>query len=165
MAMVSGVRSTLNPNAPPFIPMAVRQVEDFSPEWYELITTSTWFRDYWLNQQQQGDDGFYGDGEDGFCGNDVIELLPDSIDDEDFFNMEAQFEEFISETREGNRSPLSNKGMLQNGLAKDGEALIKNLSSPKGRGLKSPVEPPKYWEKPAKHISPRCSPRPIQQPR
>ncbi|GMN53711.1 hypothetical protein TIFTF001_022848 [Ficus carica] len=32
MALVSGVRSSLNPNAPLFVPAALHQVEDFSPE-------------------------------------------------------------------------------------------------------------------------------------
>ncbi|KAK2978955.1 hypothetical protein RJ640_017519 [Escallonia rubra] len=58
MALVSGGRSTLNPNAPLFILAVVRQVEDFSPEWWQLVTTSTWFHDYWLSQHQ-GEDGFY----------------------------------------------------------------------------------------------------------
>ncbi|KAK1404512.1 hypothetical protein POM88_004117 [Heracleum sosnowskyi] len=41
MALVSGGRSSLNPNAQLFVPAAVRQVEDFSPEWWQLVTTST----------------------------------------------------------------------------------------------------------------------------
>ncbi|GMP86607.1 hypothetical protein CsSME_00039321 [Camellia sinensis var. sinensis] len=120
MALVSGGRSTLNPNAPLFIPAAVRQVEDFSPEWWELVTTASWFRDYWLSQQQ-GEDGFYGNGEDEFSGNDVVDLLPDTIDlsiDDEFSIMEAQFEEFIlsSEAAEASKSSLSSmKGVPQNG--------------------------------------------------
>ncbi|KAG4912931.1 hypothetical protein JHK85_054306 [Glycine max] len=96
MALVSGGRSTLNPNAPLYIPAAFRQVEDFSPEWWQLVTTLTWYHDYWLSQQH--DDGaFY--GEDGFDGNDVVDLLPDSFD---FDAGEDLFEEFIrsSESQE-----------------------------------------------------------------
>ncbi|KAA8518073.1 hypothetical protein F0562_015547 [Nyssa sinensis] len=170
MALVSGGRSTLNPNAPLFIPAAVRQVEDFSPEWWELVTTSTWFHDYWLGEHQ-GEDGFYGNDEDEFDGQDIADLLPDTIDlvtDEDFSNMEAQFEEFI-QSGEANKSSLSAlKEMPENGLAMDAEALIKSLSlskSSKERGPKSPVESAKYWEKPAKCVSPKCSHRRIQQPR
>ncbi|XP_065851926.1 uncharacterized protein [Euphorbia lathyris] len=55
MALVSGGRSTLNPDAPLFIPAAYRQVEDFSPEWWQLVTTSTWYRDYWLSQHQDAE--------------------------------------------------------------------------------------------------------------
>ncbi|KAJ0258435.1 hypothetical protein HA466_0072250 [Hirschfeldia incana] len=44
MAMVSGRRSTLNPDAPLFVPAAVRQVEDFSPEWWQLSMPLIFFR-------------------------------------------------------------------------------------------------------------------------
>ena len=86
----------MNPNAPLFIPAALRQVEDFSPEWWQLVTTSTWYGDYWLSQRQ-GEDGFYENAEeDDF---DVADLLPETFefddDGEDFSNMETQFEEFL----------------------------------------------------------------------
>ncbi|XP_071720763.1 protein EARLY RESPONSIVE TO DEHYDRATION 15-like [Rutidosis leptorrhynchoides] len=96
MAMVSSQGgSTLNPNAPLFIPAAVRQVEDFSPEWWQLVTTSTWFHDYWLSQQQ-GEDGFFGNAMNNFENDDIVDMLPDSIDtDEDILSMEAQYEQFL----------------------------------------------------------------------
>lgn len=102
MALVSGGRSTLNPNAPPFIPAAFRQVEDFSPEWWNLVKTSTWFHDYWLSQHQD-DENFEGD--DG-ADDDVLNLLPETFDlgiDEESFNQEFQMEEMVqfSETKEG----------------------------------------------------------------
>lgn len=43
--------STLNPNAPMFVPLAYRTVEDFSDEWWTLVQTSPWFRDYWLKER------------------------------------------------------------------------------------------------------------------
>ncbi|KDO44847.1 hypothetical protein CISIN_1g032323mg [Citrus sinensis] len=46
----SSSTSTLNPNAPMFIPFAYRMVEDFSDEWWALIQSSPWFRDYWLQE-------------------------------------------------------------------------------------------------------------------
>lgn len=96
MTLVSGQTSTLNPNAPLFVPAAVRQVEDFSPEWWDLVTTSTWFHDYWLSQQQ---DGFFGNTEDDFDFPDVADLLPDSIDtDEETLAMESQYEQFLLST-------------------------------------------------------------------
>ncbi|KZV18295.1 protein EARLY RESPONSIVE TO DEHYDRATION 15-like [Dorcoceras hygrometricum] len=161
MALVSGRRSTLNPNAQPFIPASVRQVEDFSPEWWNLVTTSTWFHDYWTSQQR-GEDDFVEN--DGFVGGDVV--LPDNIDlgvDEDILNMEAQFEEFLqlAETGHGDKA----KGMSENGLISNSEALIKSISVPKERDLRSPKEAMRYWEKPAKHVGPKHSPRFIQQPR
>lgn len=93
MAMVSGRRSTLNPDAPLFVPAAVRQVEDFSPEWWQLVTTSTWYHDYWISQHQ-GPDGFYDNGENENGGGqvDVADLLPESFDFddmEDFFDTDA----------------------------------------------------------------------------
>ncbi|GFP81395.1 protein early responsive to dehydration 15 [Phtheirospermum japonicum] len=96
MALVSGGRSTLN--VPLYIPAAIRQVEDFSPEWWSLVNTATWFRDYWISQQQ---------GEDIFeHGNDVVQLLPDTIDlgvDVDILDMEAQFEKFL-QSSEGSKA-------------------------------------------------------------
>ncbi|KAL5732938.1 hypothetical protein ACOSP7_032283 [Xanthoceras sorbifolium] len=43
--------SSLNPNAPMFIPFAYRTVEDFSDQWWALIQSSPWFRDYWLQER------------------------------------------------------------------------------------------------------------------
>ncbi|CAK7325945.1 unnamed protein product [Dovyalis caffra] len=43
--------STLNPNAPLFVPLSYRTVEDFSDQWWALVQTSPWFRDYWLEER------------------------------------------------------------------------------------------------------------------
>ncbi|KAM4080023.1 hypothetical protein ACJW30_09G160800 [Castanea mollissima] len=155
MALVSGGRSTLNPNAPLFIPAAFRQVEDFSPEWWQLITTSTWYRDYWLSQHQ-GEDGFYDNAEVDFNSVNVADLLPESFDfddDDDFSSMEAQFEEFIQSSE--------TEGFGVNAA----EAVMKNLKSLEERSPKAPVQPAKYAEKATKGLSAKCSPRRIQQPR
>lgn len=71
----SALRSSLNPNAPIFVPAAFKQVEDFSPQWWELVQTTAWFRDYWFheNQHQEAFDTFYRE-------DDIEDLLPDSID-------------------------------------------------------------------------------------
>lgn len=121
--LVSGRRrSTLNPDAPLFIPAAFRQVEDFSPEWWKLITTSTWFHDYWLSQHQNAD-GSYDNGDN------VADLLPDTFDigtDEDFSHLEAQFEEFIlsSESEQQHKvAPL----LASNGVQKTGMCSSKQL--------------------------------------
>jgi hypothetical protein len=45
--------STLNPNAPSFVPLAYRAVEDFSEQWWALVQSSPWFRDYWLEERFQ----------------------------------------------------------------------------------------------------------------
>ncbi|XP_010450075.1 PREDICTED: polyadenylate-binding protein-interacting protein 2-like isoform X1 [Camelina sativa] len=67
--------STLNPNAPVFDPVGFREVEDFSPKWWDLVTTSKWFRDFWLssNSEYEFDDG-----------------------DDDFSVFEEEFEEMIA---------------------------------------------------------------------
>lgn len=98
MALVSGGgSSTLNPNAPLYIPAAFRQVEDFSPEWWQLVTKFTWYHDYWLNHQDQ--EGFY-----EFDANNAADLLPDTFDldaaeEEDLLLMEAQLEDFIQSSQ------------------------------------------------------------------
>ncbi|KAJ6870432.1 protein EARLY RESPONSIVE TO DEHYDRATION 15-like isoform X2 [Populus alba x Populus x berolinensis] len=131
MALVSGGRSTLNPDAPLFVPAAYRQVEDFSPEWWQLVTTTTWFRDYWLSQHQD-ENGFYDNAEDefGLDGNNVADLLPDTFDLDagDYFSsLESQFAGFAEE----GSSPLPSNGMLANGLVLEAEAPKKET------GLKS----------------------------
>lgn len=50
------VSSSLNPNAPLFIPAALLQVEDFSPQWWDLITTTAWFRDHWSREHAHLDE-------------------------------------------------------------------------------------------------------------
>lgn len=51
MEVMSGrPASALNPDAPLFVPMAYRAVEDFSDEWWDLVKSTAWFRDYWLRE-------------------------------------------------------------------------------------------------------------------
>ncbi|THG01569.1 hypothetical protein TEA_023304 [Camellia sinensis var. sinensis] len=45
------ISSNLNPEAPIFVPSAYRAVEDFSDEWWFLVHSSPWFRDYWLRER------------------------------------------------------------------------------------------------------------------
>ena len=129
------------------------------------MTTSTWFHDYWLSQQQ-GEGGFFGNTEDDF--DDVADLLPDSIDtDEDTLTMESQYEQFLL-LAEMERRNAYLKQMPTNGLEMEHEGLMRSLSlskSMKERGPKSPVEVARYWEKPAKPVSPKSRAQRIQQPR
>ncbi|WVZ66953.1 hypothetical protein U9M48_016104 [Paspalum notatum var. saurae] len=89
MAVASS--SSLNPNAPLFIPAAYRQVEDFSPEWWELVKTTAWFRDHWFRQHHQlfHDDAAYAALPDDLLDDDVAALLPDDsvdlLDTDDLF--------------------------------------------------------------------------------
>ncbi|KAF5181310.1 Early responsive to dehydration [Thalictrum thalictroides] len=152
MALVSGGRSTLNPDAPLFIPAVFRQVEDFSPEWWELVKTSTWFQAYWLSEHQE-EDMFDGNDED-----DIANYLPESIDlDEDFSNLEVQLEDFVQyfDAEDANEAAYLafQKGMTQKSVDIDMEALLKSqLKSPKERGSKSPALSPKFLEKPVKYM-------------
>jgi hypothetical protein len=50
----SVVVSTLNPNAPLFVPAAYRVPEDFSPEWWALMETSPAFRGCWMSERLAG---------------------------------------------------------------------------------------------------------------
>ena len=51
MEVISGIStSSLNPFAAPYVPTAFRAVEDFSDDWWELVNSSPWFRDYWLRE-------------------------------------------------------------------------------------------------------------------
>ncbi|KAF8395754.1 hypothetical protein HHK36_019705 [Tetracentron sinense] len=172
MSIASGGRSALNPDAPLFIPAAFRQVEDFSQEWWELVKTSKWFHEYWLNQHQE-EERFDGNADDEAYVDDVANLLPESFDfgiDEELPNLEAQLEELVQYSEAGgeNEPAISvlKKERPRNGLETDAEILMKNLSllkSSKENGPKS--EPAKYCEKPAQCISPKCSTRRIHQPR
>ncbi|KAK6928836.1 hypothetical protein RJ641_005041 [Dillenia turbinata] len=171
MALVSGGRSRLNPDAPLFIPAALRQVEDFSPEWWELVQTSKWYRDYWMSQHP----------EENFDGNsisdeeDVANLLPDDLGiDEDIHNFEAQSVEpywpYGAKQVMGSALYASLREMKPlNGLEMDVGAMMMNLNqckSPNVRGSpKSPIFSAKYNDKPVQRLSPKPASRRIHQPR
>ncbi|PKA61764.1 Protein EARLY RESPONSIVE TO DEHYDRATION 15 [Apostasia shenzhenica] len=159
LAVASGVgRSTLNPNAPLFIPAAFQQVEDFSPEWWELVKTTSWFRDHWFRQHQE-QETFDGDEEE----EDLASLLPDSFD----LGIPDQFSQFDSEFDE-DASFMEMKENGKSGSEVNPEALIKNLNlkSPKNGVMKHLHEPTRYKEKPVQVVSPKSSSRRIiQQPR
>lgn len=168
MALVSGARSTLNPNAPPFIPATFYQVEDFSSEWWELVKTSTWFRDFWLSEHQ--DDDFEGnievDTADAEDNDDV------SIDEAHLTKLSQLEEVYLSYKDIGNTGLFptapKNESTPLNGFEEDTKAFLKKLSvskSPKERGPKSPAGPAKYQQKPVRYVSPKCTPRLIHQPR
>lgn len=130
--------STLNPNAPVFIPMAYYDViEDFSNEWWSLVQSSPWFRDYWLREcfEDPESDALFADADDP--------LLAD---------LDSFFDEFLGkqEEAEGERK---RSGM---------ELITMNALGWKARGK---GETPKYGEKAPKIVNVKVSPRPIQQPR
>ncbi|KAK8942522.1 Protein EARLY RESPONSIVE TO DEHYDRATION 15 [Platanthera zijinensis] len=162
MAVASGVRSsTLNPNAPLFIPASFQQVEDFSPEWWELVKTTSWFRDHWFHQHKE-QETFDGDEEE----EDVAKLLPDSFDlgiDEEFSHFQDQAA-FIDTGKN-----VFNSADRFSGLEAESEEFIRNLTlkSPKSTTAKSVADTARYKEKLVHGMSPpKFSPRRIiQQPR
>ncbi|RAL48655.1 unnamed protein product [Cuscuta campestris] len=164
MALVSGGRSGLNPNAPLFVPASVRALEDFSPEWWNLMNSATWFHDYWLSQQQE-DGTRYGEA---LNDDDVVSLLPETIDvdvDEDVLNMEAQYEEFLQSIAREQMASLAGSMPMPDSSGLSKQSLLRSLSFPNGREFKSTFEAPKYYEKPAKTVSPKWNTRIIHQPR
>ncbi|KAF3794732.1 EARLY RESPONSIVE TO DEHYDRATION 15 protein [Nymphaea thermarum] len=158
MAAAPGIiRSSLNPNAAPFIPSSFQQVEDFSPEWWELVKSSTWFRDYWVDQHQEIVDGVSNGGEE----DDIVALLPETFELEEFPDL---INEGVFFQPEQPKHLMSN----QNG-GLNHEKL--RLDIAESLGLKSPgggtwEQRSKYWEKPPQTVSPRTpNRRIIQQPR
>ncbi|XP_076890063.1 protein EARLY RESPONSIVE TO DEHYDRATION 15-like [Bidens hawaiensis] len=168
MSLVSQGRSTLNPNAPLFIPAAVRQVEDYSPEWWQLVTTSTWFHDYWLSQQQQEQQGA-----DGFIGNtaddtDIIVMLPDSIDtpDYDLSAFDADYVQFMNSIGMGAQiGPGTVRHMPSNGLETEAEMLSSLSLSTSTPGSQREMHMARYPERAVRSFSPRVRSQLIQQPR
>ncbi|KAI4381529.1 hypothetical protein MLD38_007594 [Melastoma candidum] len=159
------VNSTLNPDAPLFIPAAVRQVEDFSPEWWQLVTHSTWYRNYWLSIHPNG---FDESPDEDINGDDIMDLLPDTFDldaGEDLTAMEAQYEEFLrlSEVDEGKASSFAFNGDARKAGETKQSIIVKSLDV-EGLGRRV-MDPAKYVEKPAKNLNFKQSPRCIQQPR
>ncbi|KAM6570778.1 hypothetical protein CsatB_018763 [Cannabis sativa] len=167
MALVSGERSSsssLNPNAPLFVPAALKQVEDFSPEWWELVKTSPWFRDYWLSQNQEEDfDGganAYDNDDDAFDTDDMAN---------DAFDLGFVEEGFTDNSYEAGgetqlKPPSDNKkGSKPNDGQKDVIAIL--LKSMKESEVKWEKMPVSYREKPVQKTSPKIAHFRIQQPR
>jgi hypothetical protein len=153
----------LNPDAPLFVPAAIQQVEDFSPQWWDLVKSTAWFREHWYHEHQQLDDMADSlnafetadhDDDDDFNG-----LLPDAIDDD---NQDDLFYGNTTSTTLPTARPT---------VTLTTDAVLKALVSPKGGdGPKGFPEKPRYTEKATKYAgspSPRggAAPRFIHQPR
>ncbi|CAM0873208.1 unnamed protein product [Alopecurus aequalis] len=149
--MSAMVASSLNPDAPLFVPAAFQQVEDFSPQWWDLVKSTAWFRDHWYHEHQQLDD--MADSLLAFeAEDDLAGLLPDAIDEDLFYD-------HTSSTVQASHPPVTLKT----------DAVLKALVSPKGGDApKGFPEKPRYAEKATKYASsPRSggAPRFIHQPR
>ncbi|KAG6579116.1 Protein EARLY RESPONSIVE TO DEHYDRATION 15, partial [Cucurbita argyrosperma subsp. sororia] len=153
MTLLSGRSFSLNPNAPIFVPFALRNVEDFSPEWWELVTTSPWFQYYWLSQHQEDD---------------FDSSTNDIVTTEEFLDLEeAEFEAMVQSTEADEKpdiKPTAPKNLIKVASHEmDAKRLLEDLVIP--RSPKAPVCPAKYSEKSAKCRSPKHTPRFIHQPR
>ncbi|XP_050211044.1 protein EARLY RESPONSIVE TO DEHYDRATION 15-like [Mercurialis annua] len=131
-------QSTLNPKAPLFVPLAYRTVEDFSDEWWSLVHSSPWFRDYWLQERYQDPQS------DAFLNDDVV--FPDDLDSLIFDGLidDTRIIPHEEEEKEKGKELVSIRGMKWN---------------------KGKVQAPHFMEKVPKIVNVKVSPRMIQQPR
>ncbi|GMJ11868.1 CTC-Interacting Domain 1, LIGHT STRESS-REGULATED 1, LIGHT STRESS RESPONSE DEFICIENT 1 [Hibiscus trionum] len=129
--------STLNPNAPSFVPLAYRTVEDFSDQWWALVQSSPCFRDYWLQERFHD------------LQNDDVEdlLFPDDLDD------------VFDQYDDGSLYPRSEE------MEGDNQKKIVPVGVSKWQKDRVVTGPPRFFEKAPKIVSVKVSPRNIHQPR
>ncbi|KAB5538644.1 hypothetical protein DKX38_016177 [Salix brachista] len=136
--------STLNPNAPLFVPLSYRTVEDFSDQWWALVHSSPWFRDYWLQER-------FHDPETETLFSDTYDpVLPEDLDS-------LFFDDPIYDTIKGGEEEEV-KGSCDKELVSLG--VLKWKGDQYDRALA-----PRYLEKAPKVVNVKLSPRTIQQPR
>ncbi|ERM95578.1 hypothetical protein AMTRI_Chr08g207660 [Amborella trichopoda] len=146
MDVISRPPSSLNPNAPLFVPWAFRLVEDFSDEWWALVQSSPWFRDYWLRERQDdfiAEDDFMAQDNFSAC-EEELDLLPE-----------------IDSVFDGHKGVEEGKGMKNEGM----KELATMASLKYERSQNTGESKRKITEKAPKIVNMKLSPRPIQQPR
>ncbi|ESQ56204.1 hypothetical protein EUTSA_v10026475mg [Eutrema salsugineum] len=136
MVVDRSVSSTLNPNAPVFDPVGFREVEDFSPKWWDLVTTSKWFRDFWLSANSEYEFG----------------------NDDEFSDMEEEFEELIMSSSE-KEAEIGGSTVTELDVARYLKVLLSMVESTKGKIYRSDVSisscSPKYNnKKTSKYMNP-----------
>uniref|UniRef100_A0A0E0LPD0 Ataxin-2 C-terminal domain-containing protein n=1 Tax=Oryza punctata TaxID=4537 RepID=A0A0E0LPD0_ORYPU len=139
--------SSLNPNAAPFIPAAFRRVEDFSPEWWELVKTTAWFRDHWFRQHQMYEDAAEEEHHQVFDDDDdVAALLPD--DSLDLLDMVDTDDLFYTPD-----PPVHHRKTTTPSLDADVLRTL-SLNSPRlgGTGMVREQQLPRHAEKPAQFV-------------
>eukprot|EP00252_Welwitschia_mirabilis_P014807 TRINITY_DN3281_c0_g1_i1.p1 TRINITY_DN3281_c0_g1~~TRINITY_DN3281_c0_g1_i1.p1 ORF type:complete len:154 (+),score=15.87 TRINITY_DN3281_c0_g1_i1:241-702(+) len=153
MAVASRGTSSLNPNAPLFIPLAYRQVDDFSAEWWNLVQSSPWFRDYWLRER-------FNSGENTNLSFAVSESVVGQDEGDEFSELELQLEEaFLGRSVFDEQDTDARKNSIE---FINGEEMtaVKGLS---GKAFKPKFE--RYGEKPPQIINVKGGRRWIHQPR
>uniref|UniRef100_A0A6M2F6V6 Uncharacterized protein n=1 Tax=Populus davidiana TaxID=266767 RepID=A0A6M2F6V6_9ROSI len=134
--------SNLNPNAPLFVPLSYRTVEDFSEQWWALVQSSPWFRDYWLQER-------FHDPETEPLFSDIYDpVLSEDLDS-------LIFDDPIYDTIKGEEVEVKgcNKELVSLGVLKW------------KRDQFDRAQAPRYLEKVQKIVNVKLSPRTIQQPR
>lgn len=151
--------SALNPHAPIFVPSAYRAVEDFSDEWWDLVQSCPWFRDYWIRE----------------CFSDPqLDLSPFLDDDyvhddsltDNAFN-EGKKQTFNARSRinfESRVHRLSSRSVFVS-VGKESSTDLVALGWLKWRKPRGEAEMPRYCEKAPKFVNMKVKPRAIQQPR
>ncbi|KAE8661674.1 hypothetical protein F3Y22_tig00113725pilonHSYRG01781 [Hibiscus syriacus] len=131
--------STLNPNAPMFVPLVYRTVEDFSDQWWALVQSSPCFREYWLQER-------FHDPLNGEINDDDL-VFPDDL--------EAMFGEyddvFVDPSHEEKEE--------------DGERELVSVGTFKWRKGRVISELTRVHEKAPKMVNVKVSPKTIHQPR
>ncbi|CAN1125342.1 Polyadenylate-binding protein-interacting protein 2 [Linum perenne] len=69
--------SSLIPNAQAFVSVVYQRVEDFSSEGWDLVKSSTWFRDYYLNVNLEGSFNDSDNNDDNVL---IANMLPEEFD-------------------------------------------------------------------------------------
>lgn len=123
--------STLNPNAPLFVPASYLATEDFSPEWWNLIQTSPAFRDYWLGERSAE----IMEEETGAAASPLDDI--DDLDFEDLLDMEMQCQESEnSGQKQGNGAGRSSEKEILDAL----EVLAMDDQKSQQRTWREPVK-------------------------
>lgn len=168
MDVISGrMGSVLNPDAAPYVPGAYRAVEDFSAEWWELVHSSPWFRDYWLREcfdEPRGDPDSF-DIHDPVLPDDIDSLLyPPHRKSTSPFHLTSKSSPFhLNQTADECSAEEEDKEEKRNEDKIKWELVTWGAEKWKGRrGLCGEA---KYAEKAPKFVNVKVSPRTIQQPR
>ncbi|KAJ6350430.1 hypothetical protein OIU78_006572 [Salix suchowensis] len=140
--------SILDPNAPLFVPLSYRTVEDFSDQWWTLVQSSPCFRDYWLRE-------CFHDPESDPPFSDIYDSdLPDDL-------LSLFFDDPIYDTTKGKCC-----GGKEEEKVKGCNKELVSLEVMKWKnGRVDRAQAPRYLEKAPKIVSVKLSPRTIQQPK
>eukprot|EP00897_Mesotaenium_endlicherianum_P005051 jgi/Mesen1/4574/ME000232S03832 len=160
-SQLPGHSSSLNPNAPQFIPASFVAVDDFGPTWWHMIQTSPAFRDYWLRER-------YADSNEALMNEEFEELDVCPEFEIDWEEEEEAFEELQRELEEeANISGYcKTEGSLKESKFTDLVQLCNSIEQHKAEKAPKLVQMTVKMEKAPQHVNrPRPTSHRIQQPR